>query len=137
MINIVIGFRNPNEQPHESISGRRRSRSLSDPSPNAFNKEFQVQITQSVADKVEAIDEKLFDVYLVDFNLEDGNGCEIGDRVRSKGSSAPIIVVSGCDPKTVALKAGKLRLFDIIEKPFNRTTIADAVKKAMGPLRKS
>ena len=101
------------------------------------DKEFQVQITQSVADAVQAIDERLFDVYLVDFNLEDGTGCDIGDRVRSKGSAAPIIVVSGCDPKTVALKAGKLRLFDIIEKPFSRTTISDAVRKAMGPLRKS
>ena len=32
------------------------------------DKEFQVQITQSVADAVQAIDERLFDVYLVDFN---------------------------------------------------------------------
>jgi DNA-binding NtrC family response regulator len=97
------------------------------------DKEFQVQITQSVADAVQAIDERLFDVYLVDFNLEDGTGCDIGDRVRSKGSAAPIIVVSGYDPETVALKAGTLRLFDIIEKPFSRTRISDAVTKAMCP----
>ena len=49
-----------------------------------------------------------------------------------KGSEAPIILISGYDPSAVALRAEKLHIFDIIEKPFSREMICDAVKKAIG-----
>jgi DNA-binding NtrC family response regulator len=94
--------------------------------------QYQVQISRSVADAFEAIELRLYDVYVVDYNLKDGTGLDVAKRIRSKGSEAPIILLSGCDAITVALRAKELRIFDLIEKPFSRATICNAVKKAIG-----
>jgi two-component system, NtrC family, response regulator HydG len=101
------------------------SRMLSD-------EQYHVQISQSVGDAVGAIEQKLFDVFVMDYKLPDGTGLDVAERIRSKGSEAPIILISGYDPSAVALRAEKLRIFDIIEKPFSRETICNAVKKALG-----
>jgi DNA-binding NtrC family response regulator len=95
------------------------------------NEQYQVQISQSVCDAVGAIEQKLFDVYVLDYKLTDGTGLDIADRVRSNGSEAPIIVISGYDPSAVALKAKKLRIFDILAKPFTGQTICNAVKSSI------
>jgi DNA-binding NtrC family response regulator len=94
------------------------------------DEQYQVQISQSVADAVAAIEQRPFDAYVLDYKLPDGTGLDVAERIRSKGSQAPIILISGYDPSAVALRAEKLRIFDIIEKPFARATICDAVKKA-------
>jgi DNA-binding NtrC family response regulator len=96
------------------------------------DEQYQVQISQSVADAVGAIDQKLFDAYVLDYKLADGTGLDVAERVRSKGSEAPVILISGYDPSAVALRAEKLHISDIIEKPFSRATICNAVKKALG-----
>jgi two-component system, NtrC family, response regulator HydG len=96
------------------------------------DEEYQVQISQSVADALGSIEKKAFDVYVMDYKLPDGTGLDVAERIRSKGSKAPIILISGYDPSAVALRAEKLQIFDIIEKPFSRATICNAVKKAIG-----
>src|SRR5580693_5645614 len=96
------------------------------------DEQYQVQISQSVADALGAIDQKPFDVYVMDYKLQDGTGLDLAERIRSKGSEAPIILISGYDPSAVALRAEKLHISDIIEKPFSRATICNAVKKAIG-----
>ena len=96
------------------------------------DQQYQVQISQSVADALAALEKKPFDVFVMDYKLPDGTGLDVAERIRSKGSQAPIILISGYDPSAVALRAEKLHIFDIIEKPFSRATICDAVKKAIG-----
>ena len=96
------------------------------------DEQYQVQISQSVADALAAIEQKLFDVYVMDYKLPDGTGLDVAERIRSKRSEAPIILISGYDPSAVALRAEKLHISDIIEKPFSRATICNAVKKAIG-----
>src|SRR6202790_1630277 len=96
------------------------------------DEQSQVQISQSVADALGAIGQKLFDVYVMDYKLPDGTGLDVAEQIRSKGSEAPIILISGYDPSAVGLRAEKLRIFDIIEKPFSRATICGAVKKGIG-----
>ena len=96
------------------------------------DEQYQVQISQSVADALGAIGQKLFDVYVMDYKLPDGTGLDVAERIRSKGSEAPIILISGYDPSAVALRAEKFHISDIIEKPFSREIICNAVKKAIG-----
>jgi DNA-binding NtrC family response regulator len=96
------------------------------------DEQYEVQISQSVADALRSIEEKLFDVYVMDYKLPDGTGLDVAERIRIKGSEAPIILISGYDPSAVALRAEKLHISDIIEKPFARATICNAVKKAIG-----
>ena len=99
------------------------------------HEQYQVQTGQSVADAFQAIEQKPFDVYVLDYKLPDGSGLDIAERIRSKGSEAPIILIS-CDNTSfsVASKAEKIRIFDFLQKPFSREMMCNAVKKAIGSL---
>jgi CheY-like chemotaxis protein len=96
---------------------------------------YQVQTSQSFTDAILSIERKFFDAYVVDYKLPDGSGLDVAERIRSKGSEAPIILMSGYDASSVALRAEKLRISKFIEKPFSRETICEAVKKAIGASR--
>ena len=63
---------------------------------------YQVQISQSVADAFQAIEQKPFDAYVLDYKLPDGSGLDVAERIRSKRSEAPIILISGYDASAVA-----------------------------------
>jgi DNA-binding NtrC family response regulator len=96
------------------------------------DEQYQVQTSQSVGDALGAIEEKPFDVYVMDYKLPDGSGLDVAERIRSKGSAAPIILMSGYDRNTVGSRAEKLCITDFLEKPFSREIICKAVKKAIG-----
>jgi DNA-binding NtrC family response regulator len=96
------------------------------------DEQYQVQTSQSVADALGAIEQKPFDVYVMDYKLPDGSGLDVAERIRSKGGAAPIILMSGYDRSTVGLRAEKLCITDFLEKPFSREVICTAVKKAIG-----
>ena len=68
----------------------------------------------------------------MDDKLPDGSGLDVAERIRSKGSEAPIILMSGYDASAVASRAEKFRIFDFLQKPFSREMIYNAVKKAIG-----
>jgi DNA-binding NtrC family response regulator len=101
------------------------------------DEQYTVETSRSVADALEAIEEKLFDVYVIDYKLSDGSGFDIAERIRSKSGQTPIIIISGYDPGAVALRADKLGISDFLQKPFSREIICNAVKKAIEPLPKS
>ena len=48
------------------------------------DEQYQVQISQSVADALKCIEQKLFDVYVMDYKLPDGTGLDVAERIRSK-----------------------------------------------------
>jgi len=93
---------------------------------------YTVQTSQSVADALASVEQKPFDVYVMDYKLPDGSGLDVAERVRSKWGATPIILISGYDPSAVALRAEQLGISDFLEKPFSRETICNAVKKAIG-----
>ena len=72
------------------------------------NERCDVQMSQSVAGAHEAIEQKPFDVYVLDYKLPDGSGLDVAEWIRSKRDAAPIIFMSGYDPHDVALRAEKL-----------------------------
>ena len=82
--------------------------------------QYTVQTSQSVADALGIIEQKHFDVYVMDDRLPDGSGLDVAERIRSKGSEAPIILMSGYDANAVTLRAEKLCISDFLEKPFSR-----------------
>jgi two-component system response regulator HydG len=45
--------------------------------------EYKVEISQSVAEALIAVDQNSFDVYIVDYKLPDGSGFDIAERIRS------------------------------------------------------
>ena len=96
------------------------------------DEQYQVQTSQSVADAFRAIEQKSFDVYVLDYKLPDGSGLDIAELIRSRGSEAPIILISGYDASSVAARAEKYRIIDFLQKPFSRRTICNALWKASG-----
>jgi DNA-binding NtrC family response regulator len=95
--------------------------------------EYEVRTSQSVKEAVTAIEEKSFDAYVLDYRLRDGTGLDVAERIRSKGSSAPIILMSGYDLSGIASRAETLRVFDMIQKPFSRDALCIALKTSIGP----
>ncbi len=95
--------------------------------------EYEVRTSQSVKEAVTAIEEKSFDAYVLDYRLRDGTGLDVAERIRSKGSSAPIILMSGYDLSGIASRAETLRVFDMIQKPFSRDQLFIALKNSTGP----
>ena len=101
------------------------------------DEQYKVQTSHSVADALGAIERKPFDVYVMDYNLPDGTGLDVADRIRSKGSQAPIILLSGYDPSAIALRAQKLLIADFLAKPFSREIICNAVRRRLAQRRTS
>ena len=99
------------------------------------DEKYEVQSANSVADALKVIQQKSFDVHLLDYKLPDGSGLDVAERIRSKGSEAPIILMSGYDTSAVTLRAEKLCISDFIEKPFSRELFCNAVRKAIGPAK--
>jgi DNA-binding NtrC family response regulator len=96
------------------------------------DEQYKVETSQSVTGALGAVEQKPFDVYVMDYKLPDGSGLDVAERVRSKWGATPIILMSGYDPSAVALRAEKLGISDFLEKPFSRETMCNAVKKAIG-----
>ncbi len=91
--------------------------------------EYDVRTSHSVEEAVTAIKEKPFDAYVLDYRLRDGTGLDVAEQLRSTGSSAPIILMSGYDLSGIASRAETLRVFDMIQKPFSRDEL---LKKSIG-----
>ena len=93
------------------------------------DEQYDIQTSQSVRDALGAIKENSFDVYVMDYRLQDGSGLDVAERIRAKGDAAPIILMSGYDSSAFALRAEKLRITDFVQKPFSRQTICNAVRR--------
>jgi DNA-binding NtrC family response regulator len=94
--------------------------------------EYKVQTSQSVADALGAIEQKPFNVYVIDYKLPDGSGFDVAERIRSKRGPAPIIIISSYAPGDIASRAEKLGISNFLRKPFSREIIRNAVKMAIG-----
>jgi DNA-binding NtrC family response regulator len=94
--------------------------------------EYDVRTSHSVEEAVTAIKEKPFDAYVLDYRLRDGTGLDVAEQLRSGGSSAPIILMSGYDLSGIASRAETLRVFDMIQKPFSKDELCIALKKSIG-----
>jgi DNA-binding NtrC family response regulator len=94
-------------------------------------KQYQVRTSQSVKEAVTTIEENRFDAYVLDHRLPDGSGLDVAERLRAKGSGAPIILISGYDLEGTASRAKALRVSDVIQKPFSQDALCNALKKAI------
>src|ERR1700675_4307078 len=72
--------------------------------------QYEVRAAHSVADALGAVEQKAFDVYVLDYKLPDGSGLDVAEGIRSKWGATPIILMSGDGPATVALRAEELTI---------------------------
>jgi DNA-binding NtrC family response regulator len=95
------------------------------------DQQYDVYTSQSVISAAETLTERSFDAYLLDYRLTDGTGLQVAEKVRQQGSNAPIILISGYGATDIAAKAVTLDIFEVLQKPFTRETICNALERAL------
>lgn len=95
------------------------------------DQQYDVYTSQSVISAAETLTERSFDAYLLDYRLADGTGLQVAEKVRQQGSNAPIILISGYGATDIASKAVTLDIFEVLQKPFTRETICNALERAL------
>ncbi len=68
---------------------------------------------------------------LVDLRMPGIDGLGVIERLKARGSTLPIVVVTGHGDVPLAVRAMKAGAIDFIEKPYNNRTILDAVRQAL------
>jgi two-component system response regulator FixJ len=68
---------------------------------------------------------------IADVRMPGMSGLELQEALRAKGSTLPIIVITGHGDIGMAVRAMKAGAADFIEKPFNDQVLLDAVHRAL------
>ena len=76
------------------------------------------------------MDETDFDVVFADIILEDGTGIEILRKIKEKGLSCPVIMITGDPGVDTAAESIRLGAFDYIPKPLNQETLLHVTRTA-------
>lgn len=68
---------------------------------------------------------------VVDIRLPGMSGIELQEELRRRGSTLPIIIITGHGDVAAAVRALKAGAIDFIEKPFNDRQLLDRVRQAL------
>lgn len=85
---------------------------------NLSNQEQICFLFKNCTDAQSEITKKKFDIFILDINLQDGNGLDVAREILSKSPTSPIILVSATSDPELRLKGLELGAFDFINKPF-------------------
>lgn len=79
--------------------------------------DYQVSTVESGQDALKFIEEHNVDLMFLDIKMQGLDGMETLKRIRSKGYSFPVVMVSGNGTIEIAVEATKMGAFDFLEKP--------------------
>ena len=89
----------------------------------------------AVADYASAMaylaDSRCGDCLIVDVRMPQMSGLELQEELVRRGSTVPVIVVTGHADVPVAVHAMKAGAFDLIEKPFDDDVLLDSIRQAL------
>jgi len=74
---------------------------------------------------------------ILDVRMPDINGMELFARLKEKGETIPVIIVTGHADVSMAVRAMKAGAFDFIEKPYNDALMLELVQNAITCDRKT
>ncbi|QTP58469.1 response regulator transcription factor [Billgrantia antri] len=72
-----------------------------------------------------------FDAVLLDVRMPGLSGLQVQQRLNERGTTVPVIFMTGHGDVPMAVAALKSGAFDFIEKPFNHQQLIDAVQQAL------
>jgi len=68
---------------------------------------------------------------LLDVRMPDINGMELHTKLREKGATLPVIIVTGHADVSMAVRAMKAGAYDFIEKPYNDALMLERIQSAI------
>jgi len=71
---------------------------------------------------------------VLDIRMPGMSGIEVQEELRQRGSTLPVIVLTGCGDVGTAVRAMKLGALDFLEKPYTDETLLAAVNGALHSL---
>jgi two-component system, LuxR family, response regulator FixJ len=74
---------------------------------------------------------KRFDCIVSDVRMPGMSGLDLVQRLKSRGSIAPVVLITGHGDVDMAVAAIKVGAFDFIEKPFDEARLLASIKNAI------
>jgi len=92
---------------------------------------YQVSVATSGAKAFEIINNEFFDLVLCDFRLEDTDGKEILQKIKSRHPGTIVIIITGYSDVKMAVDLIKSGAYDYITKPLYPDEILNTINKAL------
>jgi CheY-like chemotaxis protein len=96
---------------------------------------YTVCTAKDAVNAISAVRKNNPDIVVLDVSLPAGDGFLVADRLRNLIMSAttPIIFVTASVKAELRERAMKLGAVEFLQKPFDATTLADAIESALSP----
>jgi CheY-like chemotaxis protein len=96
---------------------------------------YTVCTAKDAVNAISAVQKNNPDVIVLDVSLPAGDGFLVADRLRNLISTAPppIIFITASEKPGLRERAMKLGAVEFLNKPFDATTLADAIESALSP----
>jgi|HubBroStandDraft_1064217.scaffolds.fasta_scaffold93054_1 two-component system chemotaxis response regulator CheY len=96
---------------------------------------YTVYTAKDAVSAISAVRKNPPDVVVLDISLPAGDGFVVAERLQNLVGSAatPIIFMTASDNLTLRERAKKLGAVGFLKKPFDATSLADAIESALSP----
>ena len=99
------------------------------------NEGFLMETAKSKYEAIEKIDQKEYNLILLDITLPDGNGYEVYKKLKEKYST-PVIFLTALDEEKDIVKGFDLGADDYITKPFHTRELLSRIKNVLRHIEK-
>jgi DNA-binding NtrC family response regulator len=97
---------------------------------DGFKISLSFQTAENCLIALQLLKESRFDVVVSDIRMPALDGLDLVTQLQTIEPSTKVILISGHADKEIAIRAIRLGVFDLIEKPWHSEQIRDAVKAA-------
>ena len=96
---------------------------------------YTVYAAKDAVNAISAVRKNNPDVIVLDVSLPAGDGFMVADRLQKliTAAATPIIFVTASEKPGMRERAMKLGAVEFLNKPFDATTLADAIESALSP----
>ncbi|MEW6128331.1 MAG: sigma-54 dependent transcriptional regulator [Acidobacteriota bacterium] len=92
---------------------------------------YEVRVVADATSALEAVSQSTFDLVLLDLGLPDADGMEVLATLKEEDAVCPVVVLTGRDNATSAVKALRLGATDYLTKPITSEVLINVVSRAI------
>lgn len=92
---------------------------------------FRVDAVFTAAAGLELVGRESFDLIITDLMMPTMNGIELLAQLKKRGSTAPVLMITGYPTISTAVQAMRLGAMDYVPKPFTRKELLSPVQRAL------